>query len=77
MLMDLTPEQRDRIQRLLERELRDACRSATDRGARPADVADLVLERRHAVEDLLFDLADDPQHPVDDDGEGSGIGEQG
>jgi hypothetical protein len=74
--MELTPEQRVRIQRLLERELRDACRSATDRGARPADVADLVLERRHAVEDLLFDLADDPQHPVDDDGEGSGIGEQ-
>jgi hypothetical protein len=77
MLMDLTPEQRDRIQRLLEQELRNACRSATDRGARPADVADLVLERRHAVEDLLFDLADDPQHPVDDDGEGAGVGEQG
>jgi hypothetical protein len=75
--MDLTPEQRDRIQQLLEQELRDACRSATDRGARPGDVADLVLERRHALEDLVFDLADDPQHPVDDGGKGSGIGEQG
>jgi hypothetical protein len=76
MLMNLTPEQRDRIQRLLEEELRNACRSAIDRGARPADVADLVVDRRHALEDLVFDLADDPQHPLDDDGQGRRIGEQ-
>jgi len=77
MLMNLTPEQRDRIQRLLEEELRNACRSAIDRGARPADVADLVVDRRHALEGLLFDVADDPQHPVDHGGESRGIGEQG
>jgi hypothetical protein len=77
MLMELTPEQRESIRRLLEEELRAGCRSAIDSGAQPADVADLVAERRQAVEDLLFDLADDPEHPVDDPREGRGIGEQG
>jgi hypothetical protein len=75
MLMDLTPEQRDRIQRLLEEELRDAWRTALDGGAAPAAVDELVADRRRALEALL--AADDAEHPVDDAGEGGGIGEQG
>jgi hypothetical protein len=65
MLMNLTPEQRDRIQRLLEEELRNACRSAIDRGTPPAEVTELVVNRRRALEDLLADLTDDAEHPVD------------
>jgi len=76
MLMELTPDQRDRIRLLLEQELRDACRSAIGRGAQPAEVADLVAERRRALEDLAIGFADDPQHPVDDPGEGGGVGQQ-
>jgi hypothetical protein len=59
MLTDLTPDQRDRIRRLLEAELRDACRAVLRRGTTPADLADLVVGRRHALEDLLRTLADD------------------
>ena len=76
MLMELTGGQRDRIQRLLEEELRTACRSAIDSGARTADIRDLLTGRRHAMDDLLLDLADDAQHPVDDPGDGDGIVEQ-
>lgn len=74
--MELTPAQRDRIQRLLEDELRKAYRSAIDRGARPADVHELVLSRRKALDELLLDLPDDPKHPVDDPGDGGGVGQQ-
>jgi hypothetical protein len=77
MLMDLTPEQRDRLQRLLEEELRAAYRSALERGARPADLKELLADRREALDGLLLELADDGEHPVDDAGDGRGVGEQG
>ena len=76
MLMELTPEQRARIQRLLEDELRKAYRSAIEQGASPADVHDLVTSRRQALADLFLDLADDPEHPLDDPDDGDGVGEQ-
>ncbi len=47
MLMELTPEQRDRIRRLLEDELREALRAV-----RPDDAAALVADRRRALADL-------------------------
>lgn len=47
--MHLTPRQRDRIRRLLEAELRAACRSAIDQGARPADLDDLLAARRRGL----------------------------
>ena len=75
MLMDLTPGQRERIQRILEDGLREAYRAAIDRGAHPADLHDLVISRRQTLAQLLLDLADDPQHPVDDPGDGSGVGQ--
>ncbi len=47
MLMELTPEQRDRIRELLEQELREALRAV------PADdAAKLVADRRQALADL-------------------------
>jgi hypothetical protein len=47
MLMELTPEQRDRIRQLLEQELREALRSM------PADdAAKIVADRRQALADL-------------------------
>ena len=73
--MELTPDQRDRIQRLLEDELRTAYRSALDRGCRPADVLDVVAGRRRALTDSLR-VVDDPEHPVDDAGESGDVGEQ-
>jgi hypothetical protein len=74
--MKLNAEQRDRIRRLLEEELRAAFRSAAARGARPADVAALVADRRRRLAALRPDLADDAQHPADDAGDGGGVGEQ-
>jgi hypothetical protein len=76
MLMELTPDQRDRIRLLLEQELQEASRSAIGRGVQPAEVAAFLADRRRALEDLATGFADDPQHPVDDTGEGSGIGQQ-
>lgn len=59
MRTHLTPQQRDRIRRLLEAELRRACRSAIDRGARPAEVGDLLAARRRVLADLAGDPGDD------------------
>jgi hypothetical protein len=59
MRTHLTPRQRDRIRRLLEAELRAACRSAIDRGAGPADVGDLLAARRRVLADLAGDPGDD------------------
>jgi hypothetical protein len=75
LLMDLTPAQRERIQQVLEDELRAASRSAMDRGAHPADVRETFTSRRRALDRLLLDLADDSEHPLDDPGDGCGLGE--
>lgn len=75
--MKLTTEQLDKIQRLLEEELRDACRSAVDGGARPADIAVVLADRRRALKNLLSHLPDDAQDSVDHAGESGGIGEKG
>jgi hypothetical protein len=74
--MELTPEQRDEIQLLLEEELREARRAALARGATPADVGELLDDRRHAVDFLLLDVAEDAQHPDHHPVEGDGVGEQ-
>ena len=76
MLMELTPEQRERIRLVLEEELRCAYRTALGRGADPGEVAELVAARRHALRELAAGFPDDPQHPADDAGEGSGVREQ-
>ena len=47
--MSLSPEQRDDLHRLLAAELEDAWRTAADDGAGPAELADMVDERRRAV----------------------------
>jgi len=48
--MSLTPEQRDNLRRLLAHELRAAWHTAVDGGASPAALADLVDERRRAMD---------------------------
>ena len=48
--MSLTPEQRDNLRRLLAHELRTAWHTAVDGGASPAALADLVDERRRAMD---------------------------
>lgn len=74
--MDLTPEQRDRIQHLLEEELRAAYRSARERGAEAADIQRDIAGRRRALDELLLGLAYDAQDPVDDSPGDGRIGEQ-
>jgi len=74
--MELTAEQRDRIRRLLERELRAAVRSAAALGARPADVAALVADRRRRLAALRPGLGCDSQDAADDDGDGGGVRKQ-
>lgn len=74
--MELTPDQRDRIQLLLEEELRATYRAQVKQGARPADIAAMVVDRRQALNALLLDLAHDPEHPLDDPIDRRGIGEQ-
>lgn len=79
--MELTPEQRRRIQDLLEAELHAALRRAADAGARPDQIAAVVAERRRALEELptagLVALPDDLDHPVDQPPCGEAVGEQG
>jgi hypothetical protein len=77
VLMDLTRHQRDQIQRLLEDELRQAWRTAGARGTTPADVAELLDDRRHAMDFLLLDEAEDVQYAGDDVRNTGGVGEQG
>jgi len=60
--MSLTPEQRDNLRRLLAHELRAAWHTAVDGGASPAALADLVDERRRAM--------DSPAPEDEDSGEG-------
>jgi hypothetical protein len=70
--VSLSPEQRDELRRLLADELRSAWRAAAARGATPESMAELVEDRRVAVESALDDAygrRDDPvEHP--------GVGEQ-
>jgi hypothetical protein len=76
--MDLTPAQRDKVQQLLEQELHKAWRSLIDRGATPADAADMLDERRRAVQSLLLDVpTDDGQDLIDDSRHPDGVEDQG
>ena len=47
--MSLSPQQRDDLRRLLATELEDAWRTAAGDGAGPAELAEMVDERRKAV----------------------------
>ncbi|GAB2604682.1 hypothetical protein Aab01nite_78410 [Paractinoplanes abujensis] len=73
--VELTPDQQEQLQRLLEQELRDALRVSSQRHD-PAAVADLVAERRRALERLAGRSAHDVQDPLDEDLEGDGVVEQ-
>jgi len=73
--MDLTPGQQQKIQRLIEDELREALRAALERSD-AATVGELVADRRRALEQLIRGSAQDPQDPLDQEGEGGGIVEQ-
>jgi hypothetical protein len=48
--MSLTPQQRDDLHRLLAAELENAWRTAADDGAGPDELADMLDERRRAVQ---------------------------
>lgn len=73
--VELTPEQQEQLRRLLEEELRDALRGSLERND-PAAVADLLAERRRALEELAATAAHDVQDPLDQGFEGDGIVEQ-
>jgi hypothetical protein len=47
--MSLTPQQRSELARLFAEELEEAWRTAADDGAGPAELADMMDERREAV----------------------------
>jgi hypothetical protein len=67
--MELTPEQREKIRRLLEDELRSAL-SGTD--AATAD--EILADRRHALEQLVR-AAHDPHDLIGEEREGGRVGE--
>ena len=73
--MNLTPAQREKIQRLLEDELRDAVRDALDRTDEAA-VAELLEDRRRALGESIRDASDDLQDRSDKRGKGEGIAQQ-
>lgn len=73
--MDLTPGQRQKIRRLLEEELRDAVGTALEHDDAAA-VVELLADRRRALQQSILEPAHDPQHPLDQDGEGGGVAEQ-
>jgi hypothetical protein len=73
--MSLSPEQRDELQRLLADELRAAWGTAVADGATPAAIAEVIDERRRAVESSLT-VGDDAYGRRDDPVDGGGIGEQ-
>lgn len=62
--MSLSPEQRDDLQRLLEDELLAAWRAAAADGARPAEFASAVEERRRAL--ASGEVSADPPGDGDD-----------
>ena len=74
-VMELTPGQQEQLQQLLEDELRDALRGSLERND-PAAVAELVAERRRALERLAGRAPHDAQDPLDQELEGDGIVEQ-
>lgn len=73
--MELTPGQQEKIRDLLEEALREAGRAIRERHGAAA-VSELVADRRRALERLSPGAAHDPQHPLDQGGEGGGVGEQ-
>jgi hypothetical protein len=73
--MELTPAQREQIQRLLEEELRDAVRAALE-GTDAKTVGESLADRRRALEESIRESSQDVQDVVDQRGEGDGIAEQ-
>jgi hypothetical protein len=59
--MSLSPQQRSELHELLASELEEAWRTATDDGAGPDELADMVDERRRAVR---ISAARTPTQPV-------------
>ncbi len=67
--MRLSPEQSAKLQRLVEEELRAACRAAAADGVPAAALAADLDERRRTLESTLGvtgDLLDGGDHPGDD-----------
>ncbi|MBB4745070.1 hypothetical protein BJY16_008529 [Actinoplanes octamycinicus] len=75
-LMELSPEQAERLRRLLEDELRAAARAAADDGVPAAVLAEELAGRHRALRALAAELADDPHHPADQGVPGDGVAEQ-
>jgi hypothetical protein len=73
--MDITPVQREKIQQLIENELRDAVSATPDR-ADSAAVAGLLADRRRALEESTQESSHDAHDALAQAGEGEGIGEQ-
>ncbi|MEV6344082.1 hypothetical protein [Actinoplanes sp. NPDC051851] len=74
--MELTPEQSERLRRLLEDELRSAYQAARERGV-PAAALDADLAgRRSLLEELAGGVADDPQDAEGQEVPRGGVGEQ-
>jgi hypothetical protein len=51
--MDLSPRQRARLQRLLEKELRAALGEARDQGVSPAAMDAALVDRARSLDELL------------------------
>lgn len=71
--MELTPRQREQIRDLLEEALREAGRAAAERHDAAA-VGGFAAGRRRALEKMSAGAADDRQDPLDQDGQGGGVG---
>jgi hypothetical protein len=73
--MELTQGQRQKIQRLLEDELRKAVRAALEHDDAAA-VAGLLADRRRALEQSVLEPSHYGENLLDQDGQGRGIAEQ-
>ncbi|GIE85420.1 hypothetical protein [Actinoplanes regularis] len=70
----LPPERLELIRQVLEEELRKAYGDALDRGVPATAVEDVIADRARVLGALALRFAaDDPEHPVDDAGEGDGV----
>ncbi len=73
---ELSAEQREQLQQVIERELTRAWRTALAAGADPAALAEVVTDRAEALRSAAG-LTDDAEHLADDPLHGTGVGEQG
>jgi hypothetical protein len=73
--MELTQGQREKIQRLIEEELRNAVRAALKHDDAAA-VAELLADRRRALEESVLEPLHYGENLLDQGGPGGGVAEQ-